>query len=278
MTPRAHVAAVTLMLACAPAGAADAGDWCPPPRRAMAVAADDFRNGLAHWRIEAQDPRTVVRTVLHEGQGVMEVFTPAGVSLWWRDALDGDYLVRFSATPLPAPASAGPLAGRVSDLNMFWNASEADGSPPRPRDGAFVSYDDLKAYYVGFGANGNTTTRLRAYDGHGQRRLLDGWADGGEAQAADRRGAMTAATRLVPGRPVTVLILSRRPTAADSAHLRWWADGTLLFERSAPDPLLRGRFALRSTASGWRFARFEVLRCVHAEGVPRAASDSLSNR
>ena len=52
-------------------------------------------------------------------------------------------------------------SGRLSDLNMFWNALEADGSEPHPRNGRFSSYDTLTTYYVGFGANANTTTRLR---------------------------------------------------------------------------------------------------------------------
>lgn len=190
---------------------------------------------------------------------------PAGLSLWWHAPLTGDWAVRFTATPLPAPASAGPkLAGRLSDLNMFWNASDPDATtpaPPKPRDGAFKSYDGLRAYYAGFGANGNTTTRWRRYDGRGQRALLDGFADPPEAEAADRCGPMTPATRLVPGQPIHVQIVSRQPTPGDPITLRWSANGRELFAWADPQPLPAGGFALRSTASAFEIRDFEVLAC-----------------
>lgn len=221
------------------------------------MASDDFRSGLSRWRIEAEDPRTELRAL----DGTLDIQTPAGLSLWWREPLRGDHALRFIATPLPAPDSAGPHAGRVSDLNMFWNASEADGRQPQPRDGAFASYDTLRAHYVGYGANGNTTTRLRFYDGSGARTLLDGWADAPQAEAADRRGPMHAGTRLAAGQAVEVQIVSRMPTPADPAHLRWSAGGQTLFSRSdAPGPL-QGWFAFRTTASRWQLRHFEVLQC-----------------
>lgn len=265
---------VALLLSAAGSAGATTPDaaWCPPPARVVQTAADDFRHGLANWRIEAQDARAETQakmraethTKTHALSGLLDVQTPVGISLWWRHELSGDYAVRFNATPLPAPPSAGALAGRVSDLNLFWNATEADGREPQPRNGAFAAYDSLRAYYVGFGANGNTTTRLRFYDGQGRRDLLDGYADGPEATPQDRRGAMTAATRLVPGRSIAVELISRRPTAADPVHLRWSVNGHVLFERTDRDdaaPLLRGWFALRSTASRFEYRDFQILHC-----------------
>ncbi len=243
-------------------------DWCPPPRQVQVLAEDNFRQGLQHWRLEAQDPRSVVKAEA----GVLDIQTPAGLSLWWRAPLQGDVAIGFSATPLPAPATAGGLAGRVSDLNMFWNASEADSSSPRQRDGAFASYDSLQAFYVGFGANGNSTTRLRRYDGQGQRELLDGWADGAEASPADRQGPMQPHTRLRVGEAVQVWLVSRSPTADDPAHGRWWANGRLLFTLTAP-PLPAGAFAWRTTASRWQLRDFRVLGCRPA--APATAATPL---
>ncbi|HET7867541.1 MAG TPA: DUF6250 domain-containing protein [Burkholderiaceae bacterium] len=251
---------LALLGLCPAAHATSPDAWCPPAQQQV-LAREDFDAGLAQWRIEAQDPRSRVQPVRHQGRPALELQAPAGLSLWWQQPLPGDYALRFIATPLPAPKEAGPtLAGRVSDLNMFWNATEADGSPPRPRSGAFAAYDSLHAYYVGFGANGNTTTRLRRY-GDGQRALLDGWADAPEATPADRQGAMTQATRLHAGVPVAVQIVSRQPTAQDPATLRWWANGRLLFEHRDAAPLSAGRFAFRTTASAWRLERFELLGC-----------------
>lgn len=228
--------------------------WCEAPHKLEPVATDDFRAGLARWRLEAEDERAVVTA---QG-GVLDIATPAGLSLWWREPLSGDYAVRFTAVVLPAPATAGTLAGRLSDLNMFWNALEADGSEPSPRSGKFAGYDGLPTYYVGFGANGNTTTRLRLYDGN-QRRLLTGFADGAIAEPGEQ--PMTRETRLHAGKPLSIEIVSRQPTATDPVHLRWAADSNEVFTRADPNPRLHGYFALRTTASRLQIRDFQILRC-----------------
>ncbi|MGQ3053154.1 MAG: DUF6250 domain-containing protein [Roseateles sp.] len=228
--------------------------WCEAPRKLEQVAADDFRAGLARWRLEAEDTRAVVTAQ----DGVLDIATPAGLSLWWRPHLSGDYAIRFTALALPAPASAGPHAGRLSDLNMFWNALEADGSEPHPRSGRFAGYDTLPTYYVGFGANANTTTRLRHYTGS-ERRLLTGYADGSTAEPGE--APMTPQTRLHAGQPLTVEIVSRRPTAADPVHLRWRAGSNELFTRADANARLHGWFALRTTASRLQIRDFQILQC-----------------
>ncbi len=236
---------MSLLFAAALTGSA----WCAPPRQLLPLAADDFRSGLANWRLEAEDPRAIAKAQ----DGVLDIQTPAGLSLWWKDTLSGDYAIRFTAEALPAPASAGPHAGRLSDLNMFWNAAEADGSRPRIRSGKFSAYDDLRAYYVGFGANANTTTRLRVYDG--QRRLLAGYADAAIAEPGEQ--PMTEGTRLHPGQPLAVEIVS---TAA-APQLRWSLNGQTLFSHSDPEPRLQGQFALRTTASRLQIRDFQILHC-----------------
>lgn len=228
--------------------------WCEAPRKLEQIAAEDFRAGLARWRLEAEDERAVVTA---QG-GVLDIATPAGLSLWWREPLSGDYAVRFTAMALPAPFTAGPLSGRLSDLNMFWNALEADGSEPYPRSGKFGDYDTLPTYYAGFGANGNTTTRLRLYDGS-KRRLLTGFADGAIAEPEER--PMTRETRLHAGKALSIEIVSRQPTPDDPVHLRWRADSNEVFTRADANPRLHGYFALRTTASRLQIRDFQILRC-----------------
>lgn len=231
------------------AAALTSAAWCEPPRQLQPIAADAFRSGLANWRLEAEDPRALVTAQ----DGVLDIQTSAGLSLWWKHKLSGDYLIRFTALALPAPQSAGPHAGRLSDLNMFWNASEADGSPPRVRSGKFSAYDDLRAYYVGFGANANTTTRLRVYDG--ERRLLAGFADAGIAEPGEH--PMNEATRLHAGQALAIEIIS----SATAPQLRWSVDGKPLFTRSEQEPRLQGHFALRTTASRLQIRNFQILQC-----------------
>jgi hypothetical protein len=249
----AGISAALMLLAAQQASAGEALEsWCPPPLRAQLVLADDFGQGLLNWRVEVQDPRSLVQTSQVAGHAVLDVQTPAGVTVWLKQPLHGDYAIRFTATALPAPVTAGALAGRVSDLNMFWNAGEADGRSPQVRDGSFAAYDTLRMLYVGFGANGNTTTRLRHYDGTGQREQLAGWAD--EAVQPD--------ARLVMGQPVAVQIVSRKPSAGNPASMLWWANGRLLFSTARPGLPTDGHFALRTTASRFQFADFRVLQCL----------------
>lgn len=236
---------MSLLLAAALAGSA----WCAPPRQLLPIGRDAFQDGLANWRLEAEDPRAIVSA----RDGVLDIATPAGLSLWWKAALHGDYAIRFTAEALPAPATAGPHAGRWSDLNMFWNASEADGAPPRVRSGRFSDYDDLRAYYVGFGANGNRSTRLRAYDG--ERRLLAGFADAALAEPGE--APMRDSTRLQPGQPLAIEIVS----TATPPQLRWQVNGQTLFTHRDPTPRLQGHFALRTTASRLQIRHFEILHC-----------------
>ncbi|HEY0956687.1 MAG TPA: DUF6250 domain-containing protein [Roseateles sp.] len=231
-----------------------AAAWCEAPRKLEQVAADDFRAGLTHWRLEAEDARAVVTAE----NGVLDIATPAGLSLWWREPLSGDYAIRFTAVALPAPATAGEHAGRISDLNMFWNALEADGSEPYPRTGKFAGYDTLPTYYVGFGANANMTTRLRHYTGS-EKRLLAGFADGAIAEPHEQ--PMTPQTRLHLGQPLTVEIVSRRPTPDNAVHLRWRAGSNELFTRADANPRLHGYFALRTTASRLQIRDFQILQC-----------------
>lgn len=231
-----------------------AAAWCEPPRQLQRVAADDFTAGLSRWRLEAEDPRAVVTATA----GVLDIATPAGLSLWWREPLAGDYAIRFTALALPAPASAGPHAGRLSDLNMFWNAEEPAGGPPAPRSGAFARYDGLATYYVGFGANANSTTRLRLYDGR-ERRILAGFAEPPLREPGEQ--PMTPATQLAAGQARRIEIVSRHPTAADPVHLRWQVDGQALFTRADAAPRLQGAFALRTTASRLQVRDFEILQC-----------------
>ena len=228
--------------------------WCEAPRKLQQIATDDFRAGITRWRLEAEDARAVVTAE----NGVLDIATPAGLSLWWRAPLSGDYAIRFTAVALPAPATAGEHAGRISDLNMFWNALEADGSEPYPRSGKFAGYDTLPTYYVGFGANANMTTRLRHYTGS-QKRLLVGFADGAIAEPHER--PMTPQTRLHLGQPLTVEIVSRRPTPDNAVHLRWRAGSNELFTRADANPRLHGYFALRTTASRLQIRDFQILQC-----------------
>ena len=223
-----------------------------------ALFADDFNTGLAQWQVEAQDPATTVSAA----GGVLDVYSPEGVTLWFRHRLSGNYEIRFRATPVQESFKNYPE--RFSDLNVFWNAAvpgTQEGDPTQAGlNGALASYNGLHLYYVGFGANGNQTTRLRKYDGTAQRPQLAGYATPAEATADDRLGDLPAYARLSAGKPVDIRIVSRQADAAGQGLLQFYADGHLIFEYRDGTPYEAGWFAFRTTKSHFRLQNFSVVR------------------
>ena len=229
MTRRAVLAGLAALVA-GPALAAPA----EPYRRGRRLHADDFRRGLDQWALEAEKPARVSAR-----DGVLDIETPAGLTLWFRPELVGPVIIEYEAQAV----SAGGPNDRVSDLNAFWMARDANGeSPPiHPRSGAFADYDTLKTYYVGQGGNGNTSTRFRRYVGRaGDRPLLPQH----DHAAADEM--------LVANRWQAVRLI------ADGGLIQYWSNGRKLFELNDAESYTRGWFGLRTTQSHLRVRRFRV--------------------
>lgn len=206
--------------------------------RGQRLHADDFRHGLKRWTLEAEKPATVTAK-----SGLLDIVAPAGFTAWFRPELIGPVAITYQAQ---AVSEGGPF-DRVSDLNAFWMAREADGGSPlaRPRSGAFADYDTLKTYYVGQGGNTNTTTRFRRYVGKpGERPLLPQH----DHSAADEM--------LAPNRWTTVRLV------ADGMRIEYWSDGRRLFEHRDQDPYTRGWFGIRTTQSHLRIRNLEIFRLV----------------
>jgi hypothetical protein len=205
-----------------------------PRRPGRLLHADDFRDGLGQWSVEAEKPAKVIAR-----DGVLDIDTPAGLTLWFRPELVGPVAIEYQAQAV----SAGGPNDRVSDLNAFWMAREVSGGSPlaRPRTGAFADYDTLRTYYVGQGGNGNTSTRFRRYVGRpGERPLLPQH----DHAAADEM--------LVANRWTTVRLV------ADGGLVQYWNDGRKLFELRDAEPYTRGWFGLRTTQSHLRVKAFGV--------------------
>ncbi len=205
-----------------------------PYRRGKRLYADDFEHGLGQWALETEKPAQVSAR-----DGVLDIDTPAGLTLWFRPELAGPVMIEYEAQAV----SAGGPNDRVSDLNAFWMARDTSEDSPlaRPRSGAFADYDTLKTYYVGQGGNGNTSTRFRRYVGRpGDRPLLPQH----DHAAADEM--------LVANRWRTVRLI------ADGGLIQYWSDGRKLFELRDAEPYTRGWFGLRTTQSHLRVRRFRV--------------------
>ncbi|WP_340374567.1 DUF6250 domain-containing protein [Streptomyces sp. SS7] len=201
------------------------------PRHRRLIARDDFCHGLGQWAVELERGGTV--TASH---GVLEADVPAGATLWFRRPFEGPYVLEYVATPV----SAGGVNDRVSDLNNFWNAVDVrspDDLFATPRGGALAEYDHLRTYYVGYGANTNTTTRLRRYVGEaGVRPLVYDYTE----------------PLLVANESNRVRIVS------DGSTQRWWNNGRLVFDCTDPQPYTGGHFGFRTTWSHFRIGNFRA--------------------
>jgi hypothetical protein len=203
----------------------------PARARRRLIADDDFRHGTRKWFAELEKGGTV-----EAKHGRLDIAVPGGATVWFGQPLAGPYEITYTATAV----SAGGVNDRVSDLNTFWNARDSR-SPgdifATDRAGLFEEYDYLTTYYVGFGGNSNTTTRMRRYIGEpGNRPLL-----------FDRTEPL-----LVANHPYRVRIVS------EGGRNQYWSDEQLIFGHRDPAPYADGWFALRTVASHLTIRDFRV--------------------
>ena len=201
------------------------------------IYANDFNAGLADFVVEQEQPATVTAA-----GGVLSIDTPAGITVWLKQKLTGPVSIEYDAT---AVQKGGPN-DRVSDLNCFWMADNAERKGDllaTPRTGKFADYDTLTCYYVGYGGNTNTTTRFRRYVGQKSNRPLrpgDEYTD--------------TAHLLKPNTSVHVKLI------ADGQRVEFWRDGERLFSMDDTQPYREGWFGFRSTKSHLEIRNLVVRR------------------
>jgi hypothetical protein len=184
--------------------------------------------------IESEQPAIVAVR-----DGSLDIDTPAGLTLWFKPKLTGPLLIEFDAVAV----SEGGLNDQVSDLNVFWMASNRDGSAPFPgqRTGRFSDYNDLLTYYVGLGGNRNRTSRFRRYIGDARERPL-----------RPEHDLSTLEAMLVPNRKQTIILVANRNT------IEYKRDGATLFRLDDGAAYTQGWFALRTTWSHLRVSRLRI--------------------
>lgn len=187
------------------------------------IFADDFITRL--------DPEAWVAEYLPERNssvgvrdGKLVLDTYGGVTVWLNKRLQGNLLIEFRRKVLVEDGSND----RLSDLNLFWMASDPRNTQLFTRNGQFEAYDGLDLYYMGMGGNHNTSTRFRKYGG-GERRLLQEYSD--------------AAHLLKPNHEYLIQVL------VQDGRSSVFVDGQEFFAFSDPEPLRSGYFGLRSTWS-----------------------------
>ncbi len=189
--------------------------------------------GLTQWSIE-QMPGGRVTT----RDGALIIEDVGGCTVWYREKLTAPVDLSYDVTVV---SHGGPF-DRVSDLNCFWMANDpkSPDAPPTGRSGKFSDYDSLLTYYVGYGGNGNTTTRFRRYDATAARPLLP------EHDLPEKKFL------LEPNRTYHIRVVAREGIA------EFWRDGEKIFFFRDPTPLTSGWFGFRTVRSHLEIRNFEI--------------------
>ncbi|WP_257285198.1 DUF6250 domain-containing protein [Endozoicomonas sp. SESOKO1] len=198
---------------------------------------DKFDTSLDQWVIE-QLPAS--STTLLNGQ--MDIDDAGGTTVWFREKLQAPVMVEFDATMV----MAGGPNDRGSDLNFFWMATDP-ASPDffarsKERGGDMRKYDSMSLYYVGYGANDNTTTRMRRYPGDGTRPLMPEHDLSGESY------------RNKINTPMKIRLVH------DGVRWKMWRDEVLVYDILDEQPFVDGYFGFRTWKSHMQIDNFRVYR------------------
>lgn len=187
------------------------------------IFSDDFSHNKlsSDWIIEKNEDE---KDVCHVKNGVMELNSDEGLTVWYKKELKGNILIEYDRKVIMNNGKHD----RLSDLNQFWMATDPLNKM-FTRKGGFKEYDSLKMYYVGMGGNYNTTTRLRRYDGKGKLEIV---------------GEFTDNTHLLqPNKSYHIVI------KCVNGDVSFTVNNEKYFSFKDDVPLINGWFAIRSTRS-----------------------------
>lgn len=128
---------------------------------------DTFEKNLDNWVVEMTSlSRTEVK------DGALDMDDGDGTTVWFKHDIGTPSVIEFDGMVV---VQGGPN-DRGTDLNWFWMAQDTSSKDffekATWRAGDMRKYDPMKLYYIGYGANDNSTTRFRRYAGDGKRPLL----------------------------------------------------------------------------------------------------------
>jgi len=213
------------------------------PAKGPLLFSEDFDGDLSRWVVEQGGGGTTRILDSHldidDGAGPKD---KGGCTVWFREKLYAPILIEYEATMV----QNGGANDRVSDLNCFWMATDPEHpgdffAASGERGGNFKKYDSLNLYYVGYGANGNITTRFRRYPRDREDRPLAPQYDLSEARFMN-----------VPNRKVLLTLV------ADGPVVRFFRDGELVFDFRDEKPYREGWFGFRTVRNHLRIDRFRV--------------------
>jgi Domain of unknown function (DUF6250) len=157
-----------------------------------------------------------------------------GATVWLKMALKDKWVIEFDRT---IPIDTGKN-DRLSDFNVFWQATDPHSGALMGRNPAFENYDSLSLYYIGFGGNTNTTTRFRKYQGTGEKTIVQEYTDKNHLLEANK----TYYCRIV----------------FRKTHMWFYINDALFFYFKDKKSLKNGYFGFRTTQSRHIIDNFKV--------------------
>ncbi len=192
---------------------------------------DDFDKDISLWFAEMEIPE---KSSLLIKEGKLELIAKRGATAWFKQKLSGSFIINYDVVVV----NEGGETDRVSDLNLFWMATNPNGGFFN-LDGKFPSYDLLHLYYTGIGGNENTTTRFRKYTGKaGDKAVITEYTD----SAHLLKGNMNYHIKLI----------------CDNGRSLLYVNDVLYVDYQDSDPYLDGYFGFRTTRSHLIFDNFKI--------------------
>ena len=228
---------------------------CSVSVSASTVSALNQKQFKRYWQIESESPDYRLSFM----GDTCEILSPKGLTLWRKEKMHDNMTVEYDVCVL----DEGKEGDRLSDMNCFWLASDPSHKDiwarASWRSGIFLRCYTLQMYYLGYGGNGNTTTRFRRYDGN----------EAGVTDVSKRPAILKeytdAAHLLRANHWYHVKIVSK------GGHTCFFVDNELVVDYHDPQPLTSGWFGFRTTWSRVRITQFKTseLREISAkEGIP----------
>jgi rhamnogalacturonan endolyase len=195
---------------------------------------DAFKKDLKNWIVEADERQGKAEVKVENGKLFIEAI--GGVTIWFNKILSSNYMIEFKRKVV----IDGGKYDRLSDLNMFWAATDPRNKNLFTRNGVLETYDSLQLYYVGMGGNTNKTTRFRKYQGNGERTLLKEYLDPQHLLQANKEYLVQ-------------IVVNNGTTEV-------FVDGEKFFTYADDDPLSKGYFGIRTTKSHQEVKAFKVYK------------------
>ena len=197
---------------------------------------NDFEGDLSGWLVEQMPGGSVCVS-----GSKLEIDDAKGCTVWLRQKLEGPLMIEYEALIIKKDG----LHDRGSDLNCFWMARDPEHfddlfANSQKRGGRFSNYDSLRLYYVGYGANHNTTTRFRRYTGTGERPLLP------EHDLSDEKYMLKYNV------PIKIQLI------ADGERIAYVRDGEVIYDVHDSDPFTDGWFGFRTVHNHMTIDNFKV--------------------